>query len=172
MKRTAAIALVALWMMGCGGAPRGTGVTIAPQLAMTFDSGDGQYIRYDVKPDGTLRFAGGQDVINDTWSWTGSISAAQGAELTRIIDQAGWVARAPKGGGGNDPVWHVSVRTAGGSRSFEMHGDAPSVSKAFDVLKQAGMARLNRDLQRAPRPDLEVMTQRRNAEAAATPSTP
>jgi len=53
-----------------------------------------------------------------------------------------------------------------------MHGDAASVSEAFAVLKQAGMARLDRDLQRAPRAGLEVLTQRRQAEETASPSAP
>jgi len=89
MKWCMLLIAMTLCTVGCGSSTRTNGPVIAPRLDMTFDSGDGQYIRYDVKPDGTLRFAGGQDVINEKWSWTGSISAAQGAELTRIIDQAG-----------------------------------------------------------------------------------
>ncbi len=165
MKRAVLAGIAIGLLTGCGGAQRGP--TIAPRMQITFDSGDGQYIRYQVKPQGTLRFSGGQDVINDTWSWTGAVTPAQGAQLQQIVQRAGWIAAAPTGDGATEPVWRVSVRTDQGSRSFEVHGNTPSVTAAFDVLKNAGQSRLDADLNRTRRAGLDVLTERRNAEAAA-----
>jgi len=159
----AALLLVGVLLVGCGGATKAP--PISPDVDIFWSTEDGRMARYDVSPTGRLRFAGGFDARNDVWSWTGSIDAAQGAALARIVQHADWVASPPKTGPGHD-TWVVSVKTAAGRRSFEVHGDPPSVLEAWEILNRAGQARLQQDLDLLPTADIERLVERRKAEQA------
>ncbi len=141
---------------------------MAPAVEMFHASQDGRLVRYEVTPQGVLRFAGGMDARDGDWSWEGHLDAAEGAELQTIIDRAGWVSSAPRSTHQDGDTWEVSIRTDGGSRSFELRGDSESVLKAWAVLDKAGRRRLDADLDRLPRPDIDRLVDRKRAEAEAT----
>lgn len=161
----------ALWMMlavvaaSCNTPP--TGPVIAPELDMYLKTKDGRQVRYAVSPAGQLRFSGGNDILFGIWSWTGSITAAQGAELRRIVSLPDWASAASGGGGHSDDVWEITLRDGSGRHSFEVSGNSPGIDAAWAVLSDAGRARLQGDLDRLPRPDIEKLVEQRRADQAA-----
>ncbi|MDP7030347.1 MAG: hypothetical protein QF733_09020 [Phycisphaerales bacterium] len=156
-----AVVLAGGMLVGCGGAAKGP--AIAPDVDMFRSTEDGRMARYDVSAAGQLRFAGGYDARDGIWSWTGSIDASQGAALSRVVREAGWVASPPATGPGTD-TWEIVVKTAEGRRRFEVTGDPPSVLQAWALLDRAGQARLQQDLDLLPTPDIDALVKRRHAE--------
>ena len=136
--------------------------TIAPTLAMFLKTDDGRLVRYDLAGNGTLRFAGGKDIMLDRWSWTGSVTPDQGAELNRIVSRSNWASAERSDQGGN--TWEITVREDGGRQRFEVTGDSPGIDAAWAILTDAGRARLQPELDRLPRPDLDALVNRRRVE--------
>ncbi|MCP4758912.1 MAG: hypothetical protein GY894_03080 [Planctomycetes bacterium] len=128
---------------------------------------DGRLVRYEVSPQGVLRFAGGVDAREGDWSWEGHISASEGAELQTIIDRADWIASPPRSTNKDGDSWEVSIRSGGRERSFDLQGDTASVLNAWAVLQKAGRTRLEGDLELLPRPGIDRLVERKQAEYEA-----
>ncbi|MCH2141002.1 MAG: hypothetical protein MK100_08225 [Phycisphaerales bacterium] len=137
---------------------------IAPHLDILLETEDGRSVRYDVSEDGTLRFAGGRDARNSDWSWTGHLDAAQGKRLQSLIQEGKWLETTPHGIAGDGTRWEISVREGGRRKNFRIDGEVPTVRAAWGILEDAGRARLQEDLDRLPRPDMDQYMRRRHIE--------
>ena len=160
--RRCVVILTLMLLGGCG--ERVTAPAITPAINMFLETSDGRLVRYDVRHDGQLRFAGGTNARSDIWSWTGSITPAQGAELEGIVRRGGWLESDPIGQGSTGNQWEVLVKEGGQSRRFRVHGDAPSVDAAWSVLTEAGKQRLDPELSRLRRPDIDKLVEQRRME--------
>ena len=142
------------------------GPTIAPRLDMYLKTADGRQVRYDVASNGQLRFAGGQDIPFSTWSWTGSVTAAQGDALRKIVSQPNWASSIESGDDQDKNTWEITLRDGAGHHFFEVTGGSPGIDAAWVILTEAGRARLQEDLDRLPRPDIKKLVERRRREQA------
>ncbi|MDP6479057.1 MAG: hypothetical protein QGI75_03345 [Phycisphaerales bacterium] len=164
MSRWLFFGVLAALMASCETSP--SGPTIAPRLDMYLKTADGRQVRYDVASNGRLRFAGGQDIPFGIWSWTGSVTAAQGAALRRIVSQPHWASPIESGDDQGDNAWEITLRDGAGHHFFEVTGDSPGIDAAWVILTEAGSGRLQEDLDRLPRPDIEKLVERRRREQA------
>lgn len=157
--------ILAALVVSCDAPPAGP--AIAPQLDMYLKTSDGRQIRYDVARSGRLRFSGGRDLLLDNWSWTGSVTTSQGAALQRIVSQPGWASSVHSDGQEVGNAWQITLRDGSGRHSFEVTGNTPGIDAAWAILNEAGRARLQEDLDRLPRPDIDRLVERRRGEQAA-----
>jgi hypothetical protein len=98
--------------------------------------------------------------------WTGQITEAQGAKLGSIVTSGAWLTAPPTGEADDDAdTWEVTVRLGDSYRRFTAYGSPTSILQAWAVLKDAGKARLQQDLDRLPTADVDRLMQRRKAEA-------
>lgn len=157
---------LAVWMLassilaGCGTAHTASG----PRVDLQRETTDGRLIRYQLDARGTLRFAGGLDVRTESWSWEGAMPAGQVDQIQAIMARAPWMRSSPADVEASGDLWIVRAREGARHCRFEVHGDIPSVVEIWDVLEEAGAARLQDDLDRIPRPDIERYMQRRAIE--------
>jgi len=149
-------------MASCTAAPPRP--AIAPALGMFLTTDDGRLVRYDLASNGTLRFAGGKDIMLERWSWTGSVTPAQGATLNHIVSTSNWATSTPAAHGSNS--WKITVRDDDGRHTYALTDESPGVEAAWAILTVAGTARLQADLDRLPRPDIDTLVNRRRAEQA------
>ena len=151
-------------MMGCKSPPKAP--IISPAIDMYHTADDGRMVRYGVSESGTLQFAGGYPARESKWLWTGQITEAQGAKLGSIVTSGAWLTAPPTGDPADDAdTWEVTVRLRDSYRRFTAYGSPTSILQAWAVLKDAGKARLQQDLDRLPTADVDRLMQRRKAEA-------
>jgi len=147
---------------GCGGGAAGP--RISPGLDVFLQTEDGRRVRYEVLQDGTIHFAGGRDAADGDWSWTGQLDASQGALLKSAIAEGRWFDKPPKGIPGDGTRWRVKAEEGGRTVRFDVEGEAPSVRTVWGLLDDAGKARLQDDLDRLPKADIEQYMHRRRVE--------
>lgn len=158
MIRILVVGVGILMAASCGGAPKGP--PIAPRLDMYLKTDDGRQVRYGLAADGTLRFSGGKDLLLDVWSWTGKVSHTQGDALKSIVATPNW---AKQSGEQTGDTWVITLRDRDGRETFDVVGGSPAIDAAWDILSEAGRARLQIDIDRLPRPDIDKLAEHRQA---------
>jgi len=158
MIRVLIAGVAVLMSASCGGTPKGP--AIAPTLKMYLRTDDGRQVKYDLAADGTLRFSGGKDIILDVWSWTGHVTPSEGDALKTIVATPNW---ATQSGEQTGDAWVITVRDDDGRNTFEVAGGSPGIDAAWDILTEAGRARLQIDIDRLPRPDIDKLVEHRRA---------
>jgi hypothetical protein len=158
MIRSLVVGVVVLIATSCSGTPKGP--AIAPSLDMYLKTEDGRQVRYDLASDGTLRFSGGNDILLDVWSWTGRVTRSEGDALKDIVSTPNW---ATQSGEQTGNAWVITLRDRDGRHNYQVNGGSPAIDSAWDILSEAGRARLQSDIDRLPRPDIDKLVERRTA---------
>jgi len=112
---------------------------------------------WTVETDGTIRYAGGRDVVLGRTTWTGTLDAE---DIRRLDEAVALIAEAPDGDGegdagegGQEPGVRtvLNLRTPDGRRRIVAEGDPVALAPLLQVLRDRARVRLDPVLDRLPR---------------------
>lgn len=100
------------------------------------------HARYRVEQDGTLRFAGGQDVLMDRWTWTGRLTQDEARALEDLIAIHRLFARPPVSAGDEAEIaQRLTLQQGERSMRAEVHGPSPEIDPLRRLLEEASSRR-------------------------------
>lgn len=143
---------------GCAANSRtGTGPDRTQGLTLDMFVRDGGAMwLYDVRDDGSISYAGGQDAAQRRFSWTGTMSDEEIAELRSLVNRFNWTTRQrSRETGDGTRRYTINVRQAGGGGGrFEVRGDREDVAAVNALLHRICLRRLDAELDALPQPGL------------------
>ena len=150
------------WYVSSGGPSPTDGMALQLELR---DIDKTQYARFRVEPDGTLVYWGGKDVLFDKVTWTGSIDAKQGRELTALVRRESPLDSFSPAGDDAQPTWTLELAEHGRLVEHIVHGEVPCMRVLYDALQKYTSARFDAVVDALPRPDVEgLVVPRREAD--------
>ena len=161
--------LVAMAVTGCSKSQWMTaGPVDSPTDGLSVDlfmeGSDQQLVRYRFNGTGTLWFAGGVAVTNDTITWEGRLNSDQGHAIVDAVRKGRWFTKPPSGDGSESQTWTIKAWSRDDlTASFTVYGKSDSVEEVYGILKQASSARFDEFLDTMPKPSLDQQMERRNA---------
>lgn len=103
--------------------------------------------------DGELHFGGGLDARLRQTTWSTPLSDHDLTAIADAIDRVGWPRTKPAfSGEPEEQFWRISVRTQRGFARFKGRGRSDAAQQVHDVLDSIALRRLDRDLERLPKP--------------------
>jgi hypothetical protein len=116
----------------------------------------GAFSLYRVERDGTLRFGGGVDALNERFSWSGPLTIEEIARLRQLNDEHRWVERRSRPTDSASPRRStLSVRDGSKYRRYRIEGECDGITPLRELLEQASQRRLDDFMRRLPQPGLQ-----------------
>ena len=154
--------LVAAWgLIGCAAARSvEPGVsedrTGGIRLEMLVKTPDNALSHYRIETTGTIKYGGGLDVIQGSFSWSDAMTDEEIETLRSLLDAYQWFSRTPAASGEPEKLRRtVSVAGPPGRNQFEVIGECAEVSEVQELLEKITSRRLDTVLDALPQPGLQ-----------------
>ncbi len=153
--------LLAWGMTGCaatgidkpGGSEDRTG---GIQLEMLVKTPDDALSQYRVEKSGMIQYAGGLDVIEGSFSWSGAMTGEEIETLRSLLEDLQWFSRTPPESGEPKKLRRtVSLDGPKGRKRFEVIGESEEVDDVQGLLERITSRRLDTVLDALPQPGLQ-----------------
>ena len=152
--------LAMILVAGC--APGNTSVSLIADgpgvtLSMEIEGAGALAVRYEVDPDGTLRFSGGRDMILGRVTWTGRLTREESIELAALVDTDRWGGSGSRRGDADaSRRYRIRLASAGRRSRFELVGADETTVAVEALLERATRRRFEAFLETLPVPSLDA----------------